>query len=133
MGEERQRQRNPARIYSWFCGVFLALQGSSTLAARWVPAFDQAFPALLRTTRMVPPHSMLHLATALLAFVALARGGRAPRQFALGFGAFYVGLSLIAWMSGLALGLGLQPFDHPFHLLLGGLGLLAAWRTPTVP
>jgi hypothetical protein len=25
--------------------------------------------------------------------------------------------------------LGLQPFDHPFHLLLGGLGVLAAGLT----
>lgn len=115
------------RLYAWFTGIFLLLQGSSTLAARWWPAFDQAFPALLEQTRMVPSHSMLHIATACLALAALRWGGsKTTSHFALGFGLFYVGLAGAGIISGRDLCLGLQPFDHPFHILLGGLGLLAA-------
>lgn len=115
------------RAYAWFAGVFLLLQGSSTLALRLVPALDRAFPALLEQTRMVPSHSVLHIVTALLALAALRRGGRrGVFGFALGFGAFYVALAVGGFVTGSSLCLGLQPFDHPFHLLLGGLGLLAA-------
>ena len=42
------------------------------------------------------------------------------------FGAFYAGLAVFGSLSGHPLGLGLQPFDHPFHLGLGVLGLGAA-------
>ena len=112
------------RAYAWFAGVFLLLQGSSTLAFRLVPALDRAFPALLEQTRMVPAHSMLHLVTALLAFAVLRWGG--GFGFALGFGLFYVALAVGGWVSDSELCLGLQAFDHPFHLLLGALGLSAA-------
>ncbi len=132
---------SPARIYAWFCALFLLLQGASTLAARLVPAVDRAFPLLLATTRMVPKHSLLHIATAVLAFGALALGARAAWWFAALFGTFYAALGVIG-ASGLAGGggaeelcgvtaaLGLQTFDHPFHVLLGLLGMVAAWRTP---
>ncbi len=112
--------------YAWFAGVFLILQGSSTLAFRLVPALDRAFPALLEQTRMVPAHSVLHISTALLAFAVLRWGGRrGALGFALGFGLFYVALAISGSVTASTLCLGLQPFDHPFHLLLGGLGLLA--------
>jgi len=122
--------RSPARWYAWFCGVFLILQGSSTLAARLYPQVDQAFPFLLRTTRMMPMHSVLHIATGLLALFVIARSATATWWFAVLFGAFYAGLGLLGIASGLSLGLGLQPFDHPFHIVLGLLGIVAAWRTP---
>jgi hypothetical protein len=114
------------RAYAWFAGIFLLLQGTSTLAFRLVPALDRAFPPLLEQTRMVPSHSLLHIATALVAFGVLRwGGGRGAWLFALGFGLFYVALAGLGMASGSELCLGLQPFDHPFHILLGGLGLLA--------
>ncbi len=131
MEEAKKGRGGAVRAYTWFCGVFLLAQGTSTLAARLSPAFDRKVPALLQTTRMMPAHSMLHIATALLAFGALAAGRRATWWFALLFGGFYSGLALLGFGAhGHGLGLGLQPFDHPFHLLLGGLGLAAAWRSP---
>lgn len=134
---------SPARFFGWFCALFLLLQGVSTLAARLVPAVDRAFPLLLATTRMVPKHSLLHIATAVLAFGALALGVRATWWFAALFGTFYAALGAIGALGasgipdggaeelcGVTAGLGLQTFDHPFHVLLGLLGMAAAWRTP---
>jgi len=113
--------------YTWVSGGFLLLQGISTLLFRLVPALDMAFPALLATTHMIPIHSGLHIATGALALAALGWGGRAgPWWFALGFGTFYTLLGLTGLITGSMLGLGLQPFDHPFHLLAGLPGLLAA-------
>ena len=132
-GPERPRARratSPPRAYAWFCGVFLLLQGTSTLAARMIPAVDRAFPLLLRATRMVPVHSLLHIATAVLAFVVLGVGGRAAGWFALLFGTFYAGLGFLGLATGHSMGLGLQAFDHPFHIVLGLLGVVAAWRAP---
>lgn len=114
-----------ARAYAWFCGVFLLAQGTSTLAARELPPVDRAVPWLLAATRMQPLHSVLHIATGLLAFAALALGARASAIFAAGFGAFYAGLGVAGALTGHELGLHLQPFDHPFHLLLGALGVVA--------
>ena len=114
----------PSRAYTGFAGLFLLAQGASTLTALLVPAVDRAAPWLLELTRMVPVHSSLHLATAALAFLALALG--AARFFSLGFGLFYTVLGVIGWTTGQQLCLSLQPFDHPFHIVLGGLGLLAA-------
>lgn len=79
---------------------------------------------------MQPLHSTLHVATALLALAVLGWGLRATWHFARGFGGFYAGLGLVGLLTGHDLGLHLQPFDHPFHVLLGGLGLVAAWLTP---
>jgi len=122
-----------SRRYALLAGAFLAAQGVSTLLARTVPAIDAAVPALLAQTRMVPSHSLLHIVTAVVALVALRRGGRPTAlHFSAGFGLFYIGLALAGSASGSDLCLGLQPFDHPFHLVLGGLGLAAAatdrWR-----
>ena len=115
------------RPFTWFIGLFLLLQGSTTLAARLWPALDAAFPALLAQTRMVPSHSLLHIATALAALAMLRWAGAvALRRFVLAVGAFYVGLAVTGMATGSELCLGLQSFDHPFHLLLGGLGLGAA-------
>lgn len=92
------------------------------------PPLDAAFPALLEVTRMVPSHSILHILTALAAFWALwGAGPRGSFWFALVFGLLYVGLALVGWATGMHLGLGLQAFDHPFHLLLGLAGLVVAW------
>jgi hypothetical protein len=117
------------RRYALFCGVFLLLQGMATLAARLLPAVDHAMPWLLATTRMMPLHSALHIVTALLAFAVVAIGPAAAWWFAAGFGAFYAALGTLGLLTGHGLGLHLQAFDHPFHILLGTLGLLAAWRS----
>ena len=118
-------RRSATFYYALFCGVFLLLQGATTLAARLIPSVDQALPGLLATTQMVPTHSLLHIATALLGFWTFWTGAAATRYFAIGFGLFYVGLGVFGWYSGLQLCLGLQKFDHPFHIILGGLGLAA--------
>lgn len=117
--------------YTSLAGVFLLLQGTSTLAARLLPSIDQSFPVLLATTQMVPSHSLLHILTALLAFAGLYAGKSMTRLFSLCFGLFYLGLGVFGMASGLRLGLGLQAFDHPFHMLLGALGLAAFWKSPS--
>ncbi len=113
--------------YTLIVGGFLLLQGTSTLLFRLVPALDKAFPMLLGVTHMIPIHSLLHITTGLLA-LAIIRWGR-PRAtwwYALGFGTFYTLLGLTGLMFGDVLNLGLQPFDHPFHLVAGVPGLLTA-------
>jgi len=114
------------RAYTWVASIGLFLQGTSTLIARLVPAVDRAIPALLQETKMIPSHSVLHIASGLIGFALLAYGGEAgPRRFALGFGLFYVALAIAGAVSGHHFGIGLQPFDHSFHAALGGAGLLA--------
>jgi len=123
---DRVGARAPA-WYAWVSGGFLLLQGSSTLLFRLVPALDAAFPQLLATTQMIPIHSLLHIVTGLLALAVLKVGGaRGAWWFALGFGLFYTSLAVVGLASGQTFGLGLQPFDHPFHLLAGLPGLVAA-------
>jgi hypothetical protein len=113
--------------YTLVVGGFLLLQGASTLLFRLVPALDAAFPALLGTTKMVPVHSLLHITTGVLALAVIRwGGGRGTWWFALGFGTFYTLLGLSGLLIGDVLGLGLQPFDHPFHLVAGVPGLLTA-------
>jgi hypothetical protein len=91
------------------------------------PTWDQAFPQLLAVTQMIPPHSILHILTGLLALVVLFRGGeRGAFWFAAGFGLFYTVLAFFGMITMQPTVLGLQLFDHPFHFLLGGLGLVAA-------
>jgi hypothetical protein len=115
------------RLYTAAAGLFLLLQGTSTLAFRLFPPLDQAFPALLAVTHMIAPHSVLHILTGIVALVVLFRGGeRGSWWFAAGFGLFYVGLALFGMITGHATALGLQSFDHPIHLALGVLGLLVA-------
>ncbi|MBN8581749.1 MAG: DUF4383 domain-containing protein [Anaerolineae bacterium] len=118
---------NPTRMYTAVAGIFLLLQGTSTLTFRLVPALDAAFPQLLAITQMVPTHSMLHIITGVLALVVLFRGGeRGALWFSMGFGTFYTGLALYGYITHAPTMLHLQMFDHPFHLLLGLLGLVAA-------
>jgi hypothetical protein len=116
---------NLTRAYTWIASIGLFLQGTSTLSAQFVPALDHAIPWLLHETRMVPSHSLLHIASAIIGFAVLWVGASGTRFFALWFGLFYFALGAAGAFSDLELGLGLQPFDHPFHLVLGGLGLLA--------
>lgn len=120
--------KGPARLYTLLAGIFLLLQGTSTLAFRLVPALDAVFPPLLATTHMMPLHSSLHIATGLLALVALSwGGGRGAWWFALGFGLFYTALALVGLATKQPTVFKLQPFDHPFHLGLGLVGLVVAW------
>ena len=113
--------------YTLVVGGFLLLQGASTLLFRLVPALDAALPALLATTKMIPIHSLLHITTGVLALAIIRWGGaRGTWWYAAGFGTFYTLLGLSGLMIGDVLGLGLQPFDHPFHLVAGVPGLLAA-------
>ena len=117
----------PTRLYTAAAGMFLLVQGTSTLAFRLFPPLDQAFPALLAVTHMIPPHSMLHILTGIVALVVLFRGGDGGSWwFAAGFGLFYIGLALFGMITGHPTALGLQSFDHPIHLALGVLGLLVA-------
>ena len=119
--------REPTRFYTAFSGIFLLLQGTSTLAFRLFPALDQAFPALLSVTQMVPVHSTLHILTGIAALAILLRGReRGTSWFAAGFGTFYTSLALFGMITHQATVLRLQPFDHPFHLFLGAWGLLVA-------
>ena len=120
--------KRPASLYTAVSGIFLLLQGISTLVFRLYPPLDQAFPALLAVTQMIPIHSTLHIITGILAVVVLVRGGeRGAFWFALGFGLFYLSLGVTGVLSEHPLGLGLQPFDHPIHLVLGVVGLVAAY------
>lgn len=119
--------KQPTYLYTALFGIFLLLQGTSTLAFRLYPPLDQAFPPLLAVTQMVPPHSILHILTGMLALVMLYWGGeRGTFWFAAGFGLFYASLAFFGMITHHATVFGLQPFDHPFHLFLGGMGLLAA-------
>jgi hypothetical protein len=113
--------------YTLIVGGFLLLQGISTLLFRIFPSLDAAFPALLGTTHMIPIHSLLHILTGVSALAVIRWGGtRGTWWFALGFGAFYTLLALTGLLIGDVLGLGLQPFDHPFHLVAGLPGLLSS-------
>lgn len=115
------------RAVTAFFAVGLLLQGTSTLLFRLVPALDRAFPALLATTMMIVPHSILHIASGLLALYVLKFGGpAAPFWFLLGFGAFYTALAILGATTGGQFGLGLQPFDHGIHIVLGVVGLGSA-------
>lgn len=120
--------RNPTRTYTIFAAGLLGLQGTSTLAALTFPAVDRALPALLDVTRMVEEHSTLHIVSAIVAVGALASGR--TREFALGFGLFYSLLGVSGWLADAKFFLDPQPFDHPFHLVLGSLGIIARVRQP---
>ena len=119
--------KSTTRFYTGFSGIFLLLQGISTLLFRLFPALDNAFPALLSITQMVPLHSSLHILTGLAALLVLFRGGeRGAFWFAAGFGTFYTGLALLGMITHHPKFLRLQPFDHPIHLFLGLWGLSVA-------
>ncbi len=113
--------------YTLIVGGFLLLQGTSTLLCRLFPSLDKAFPLLLGMTHMIPIHSLLHITTGALALAVIRWGGpRGTWWYALGFGTFYTLLGLTGLMIGDVMRLGLQPFDHPFHLVAGVPGLLTA-------
>ena len=116
----------PTRAYTWIASTGLFLQGTITLIARLVPAVDRAVPFLLAETHMVPAHSVLHIVSGLIGFALLRFGGSwGSRIFALGFGLFYAGLGVSGALTGEPVLLHLIPFDHPFHVVVGGAGLLA--------
>ncbi|HNB40451.1 MAG TPA: DUF4383 domain-containing protein [Anaerolineales bacterium] len=118
--------KSPTRLYTAVAGIFLLLQGVSTLTFRLVPALDAAFPQLLAVTQMVPTHSILHILTGILALIVLFHGGeKGSLWFSLGFGAFYTSLALYGFITHMPTMFHLQLFDHPFHLFLGVLGLAA--------
>lgn len=119
-------KRDAVRLYTAVAGPFLLLQGASTLLFRLVPSLNEAFPALLTITQMQPTHSWLHIISGLLAVgFLLAPWLRGAFWFALGFGLFYLTLGLVGLLTGQPTALHMQAFDHPFHMLLGGWGLVA--------
>lgn len=128
---------NAVACYVRVVGLFLLAQGLVTGTFLLVEPLNAAVPAVLDTTAMVPAHSFVHIVTGLLAVAVLRWGG--PRErwlFAFGFGLAYTALGLSGLVTGHDHGLGLQPFDHPFHLVAGVPGLLAAaagLRTATAP
>jgi hypothetical protein len=121
-----------ATWYTRVVGVFLLVQGVATGTFLLVDPLDEAFPQLLDATRMIGLHSALHVLTGLVALAVLRWGGRRGAWlFALGFGLFYTALGISGLVAGHDLALHLQPFDHPFHLLAGIPGLVAAGLEPT--
>ncbi|HYN87159.1 MAG TPA: hypothetical protein VER55_01455 [Ardenticatenaceae bacterium] len=116
--------------YTIAASTLALLEGVATLLFRIVPALDQRFPALLGSTQKIPTHSLLHVAIGVTGFMFLLRGGRrGSLLFATGLGSFYLALAFAGALGGYRLGIGLQPFDHTFHLIYGTLGLLAAGLT----
>ena len=64
----------PTRPYTIFIGVVLLLQGSVHLLPA-LPAVRSGVSLLLEMTRMIPAHSLLHIATAVVAFWLYFWGG----------------------------------------------------------
>jgi hypothetical protein len=122
--------KNPARLYTAVYGFVGVFQAMLSYGFYFFPSLDQAIPILQAIPHMIPVHSSLHFVTSILALAIFFRGGeRSAFWFAFGFGLFYVTLGVAGWLTGQQYGLGLQPFDHPFHLFLGTLALLAAAPT----
>jgi hypothetical protein len=111
------------RSLTYVYAIGLLLQGGLTLLARLVPAFDRAVPGLLQVTEMVPAHSLLHIATGLLALYAARRSVHAAWLFLLAFGLFYTMLGLAGALTQQQFGLALQNFDHPIHIVIGIVAL----------
>ncbi len=119
--------RQSARLFTAVYGFLGVFQGLLSFAFYFFPTFDQAIPFLQAIPHMIPVHSTLHLGTALLALAIFYRGGdRGAFQFSLGFCLFYMALGIAGSITGHQYGLGLKPFDHPFHIFIGILGLLGA-------
>lgn len=118
------------RVVTWYVrvvGTVLLVQGVVTGTFLLVEPLRTAIPAVLDITRMVPAHSALHVMTGVVALAVLRWGGARERWlFAFWFGLAYTALGLSGLLTGHDHGLGLQPFDHPFHLVAGLPGLLAA-------
>ena len=97
----------PTRLYTLFIGVVLVLQGVEHAPVSTLSAARSGIPAVLELTRMIPPHSLLHIATGVIAFWFYYWGGpRGPFRFALSFGLFYIGArGRRAWSRGIILAL----------------------------
>ena len=122
--------KQSARLFTAIYGFLGVFQGSLSYGFYYFPTLDQAIPFLQAIPHMIPIHSTLHFATAVLALVIFYRGGeRGAFQFSLGFGLFYMALGIAGMITGHQYGLGLKPFDHPFHIFIGALGLLGAAPT----
>jgi hypothetical protein len=122
--------KRSARIFTAIYGFMGAFQGLLSLGFHFFPTLDQAIPFLQAIPHMIPVHSTLHLGTSLLALWIFFRGTeRGAFWFAFGFGLFYLALGLAGWLTGLQFGLGLKPFDHPFHIFISALALLGAAPT----
>lgn len=122
--------KNPARLYTGVFGFLGVFQAMLSYGFHFFPALDQAIPFLQAIPHMIVIHSTLHLVSSLIAIAVFFRGGdRGAFWFAFGFGLFYTILGVVGWLTGLQFGLGLKPFDHPFHVFIGALALLAAAPT----
>ena len=122
--------KSPARLFTAVFGFLGVFQATLSYAFHFFPSLDQAIPFLQAIPHMIPIHSTLHFVTSILAIVIFYRGGeRGAFWFAFGFGLFYTALGVAGWLTGHQYGLGLKPFDHPFHVFIGGLALLAASPT----
>ena len=122
--------KQPARLYTAVFGFLGVFQASLSYGFHFFPSLDQTVPFLQAVPHMIPIHSTLHLVSSIVALVLFFRGGeRGAFWFCFGFGLFYTTLGVAGWLTGLQFGLGLKPFDHPFHLFLGTLALLAAGPT----
>lgn len=122
--------KNPARLYTAVFGFLGVFQAMLSYGFHFFPTLDQAIPFLQAIPHMIPIHSTLHLVSSFVAIAVLFRGGdRGAFWFVFGFGLFYTILGVAGWLTGFQFGLGLKPFDHPFHVFLGVLALLAASPT----
>lgn len=122
--------KNPARLYTAVYGFVGLFQALLSYGFHYIPTLDQSLPFLQAVPHMIPVHSTLHFVTSLLAIAIFVRGSdHGAFWFAFGFGLFYISLGLAGWLTRQQFGLGLQPFDHTFHLFLGALALFAASPT----
>lgn len=130
------KKSNAARIFTAFVGKFLLFHGVVTLIFRLCPPLDRAFPFLLAITQISAQHSLLHIATGLLA-VAILRWGNARDCifYAALVGVAYAFLGAYCMATMHPTFFALQLFDHPFHMLIGLSGLATAAQSalPQVP
>ncbi len=110
----------------WAIGLGLLAQGVLTLAflAAHVDAWQVTHGVFNRDGR----HGALHVAWGLAILVAL-RVGRSERSLlalGLGFGTFYFGFGVLGILVYHPFGFWLEAGENGFHLIVGGLSLLAS-------